>query len=87
MTEISRHCVRNVVTCDLNRTHFLVIMRMFGFKPVNKDMSQKNRALLGCYAANGGNFVPTFWDNIQDHLEGQLYACRKLCSSGSLRSE
>jgi len=24
----------------------------------------QNCVLLGCYAASGGNFLPTFWDNL-----------------------
>jgi len=49
---------------------------MFSFKPVKKDIIQKNRALLVCYTANSGNFVPTFLDNLPAHLKGQPFSSK-----------
>jgi len=64
VTKICGYCVKNADRCDPNRKHFLITTGMFRFMPVNKDMSQKNCALLGYYAANSGNFIPTFRDNL-----------------------
>jgi len=39
-------------------------------------MNQKNRAPLGCYAANDDKFLPTFRENLPAHLKGQLYTSK-----------
>jgi hypothetical protein len=35
-------------------------MRVFGLSP----KVDESRTLLGYYTENGGNFLPTFWDNL-----------------------